>query len=457
MPSVFAVLATALVMSGCAAKKLAKEAESMLADGRTTHAARCYQQACDKRPTKGAFQLGWARALLADGQADRAVAPARAAYSAEEEGADLVLVDALLRVGGLDEALELLSDTPDLPAYLELEARAFLVAGDAARAVEVMQRGVAAESSAARQAYLGWLLVRAGEIPQAVGAAQLASDANSDDLDALGDIAAVFLVTERVAERKNAARDVQSFGTDVLERWKAQAGRSQQAGDMEGALRFMTRAVALRADDGELNGLLGTMFLAIGEYALAIRFLEGALHAETYCTSWERAEGFVEAGAVHTMGFENEQAASFGRALAGAHEASGHALLAAQNLRSALLVGGDNTADAWLEVATLFHKGGNLKGAAHAVHYAQKMDTRHLGALVMLTNLYLAVGDSGQAIGYGRMAWSVAPGDPRIALTLGQLYEQRGEPISARELYLVALEKYPDVIELRAALKRIER
>ncbi len=452
-----AILVVGVVLSGCAAKKMAKEAESLLVDGRTTRAARMYERVCEKRPTKAAFQLGWARALLADGEADRAVVPARAALLAEEEGAKLVLIDALLRTGALSEARELLASSPEHPDYLELEAWALLVGGDSAAAVAAMEHVVKVETTAARQARLAWFYVRAGEVSRAVGAAKLALTEDESEVDTLGDVVATLLVAGREEERRDVAREIQSFGPEVLERWKEQAGRAQQAGDMEGALRSMTRTVALKPDDGELQGLLGTMFMAVGDHALAIRFLEAALHTETFRNSWERAEGFNEAGAVHTMGFENDQAAAFGHALAKAHQATGNTLVAARTLRSALLVGGDDEPERWLEAALLFYEGGNLTGAGHAAHYAQKVAPRHPGALVMLTKLYLAIGDTGQAIGYGRMAWSASPGDPHVALILGKLYERRGDAGGAREIYLQALERHPEVIELRAAVKRLER
>jgi tetratricopeptide (TPR) repeat protein len=454
------VLAAPLVLSGCAAKKLVKQGEALLEDGRTTHASRCYRQACEKRPSNGEFQRGYAIALLADGHADQAVAPARKALIAEVEAADLVLIEALVRTGQVDEARQLLDSAlsvhPDSPDYLELSAREYLVRGQPRQAVVAMKKVVDIEPNGERIAYLAWLFARAHEMPRALEAAEQALATETHAVEALGDVAAVFLLGDRDDDRKTAAREIQSFGADVLELWKERAGRSQQVGDHEGALRAMTAAVAMRPDDGELQGLLGQMFLALGEHGRAISFLESALQTDAYRVSWERAANFEEENAVHTMGFENEQAATFCNVLAKAHQLAGHTEQAARSLRAALLIGGDDAPERWLEVAVLFAEAGNLRSAAHAAHHAQHNDPNHPGALVFLMKLYAGVGDAHQAVGYGRMAWSVLPGDPVVALTLGGLYERRGEPRAARELYLAALQQHPDVGALRAALQRVE-
>ncbi len=454
------VLVLPLSMGGCAAKKLARQAEDLLEDGRTTHAARCYRQACEKRPSNGRFQLGYAAALVADGHADEAVAPARKALLAEEEGADLVLIDALVRTGQVDEARELLGVAlgahPDHPDYLELSAREHLVRGQPRQAVVEMKKVVEREPTGPRIAYLAWLFARAHEMPRALEAAERALATETHDVEALGDVAAVFLLGAREEQRKTAAREIQTYGSDVLELWKERAGRAQQVGDHEGALRAMTAASAMRPDDGELQGLLGQMFLALGEHARAISFLESALQADAYRVSWESAESYEESNAVHTMGFENEQAATFCHALAKAHELSGHTEQAARSLRAALLIGGDDSPDRWLEAAALFAEAGNLRSAAHAAHQAHDADTRHPGALVFLMKLYARVGDPHQAIGYGRMAWQVIPGDPLVALTLGELYERRGEPRAAWEIYQIAAQQHPEVGALRTALRRVE-
>ena len=453
-------LVAVLVLGGCGAKKLAKQGETFLTEGRTTHAARCYRKACEKRPTKSSFQLGYARALLADGHPDDAVAPARRARAEEEDGAAALLIEALVRTGQVDEARALikvaLEAQPANPDFLELSAREFLVRGQPRQAVVAMKKVVEIEPTGPRIAYLAWLFARAGEMPRALEAAERAFATQTDDVAALGDVAAVFLLGERAAQRKDTVRELQSHGAEVLEQWTEQAGRAQQVGDQEGALRAMTISVAMRPDDGENQGLLGQMFLARGEFARAIQFLESALQTDVYRVSWEQANSYDEDNAVHTMGFENEAAASFCHALASAHEQAGHKPQAAAAMRASLLIGGNDAPDLWLEVARLYADAGDKKAAAHAAHYAYGKDARHPGALVFLMQLYASVGDAQQAIGYGRMAWQVVPGDPLVALTLGDLYERRNEALAARELYVIALQQHPDVGALRAALHRIE-
>ncbi len=450
-----------LLLAGCGAKKLAKQGESLLQDGRATHAARCYAKACEKRPSKASFQLGYARALLADGQADKAVAPARIALDDELVGADVVLIEALVRTRQLDEARTLLErarqERPGDPDVLELTAREHLVRGEPRQAVVAMKKVVEIEASGPRIAYLGWLLARAGEMPRAIEAAERAFGTKTDDIEALGDVAAVFLLAGRDAQRKDTVREIQSFGSEVVKQWQERAGRAQQVGDHESALRAMTAAVAVRPSDGELKGLLGQMMLSMGEQESAVTFLLGALQTDAYRVSWERAVSYDETNAVHTMGFEDEKASAFARTLARAYESLGQTAKAADALRAALLIGGDRNPDNWVEAGRLFLLAKDLRGAGHAGHFAYDLDPSHPGALVFLLKLYASAGDVGQAIGYGRLAWQALPGDPLVALTLGELYERRGDPVSARDLYAVALEQHPEIGALRKAMQRVER
>jgi uncharacterized protein HemY len=74
----------------------------------------------------------------------------------------------------------------------------------------------------------------------------------------------------------------------------------------------------------------------------------------------------------------------------------------------------------------------------------------------MLLEIDLAAGEVPKAIGFGRLAWEAMPGHPTIALTLGELYERRGDRRAARDLYRVALDAHPDVSALRLALDRVQ-
>jgi len=452
-------LGLALATSGCGAKKFAKQGESLLAEGRTTHAARAYGKACEKRPSKASFQLGHARALIADGQADRAVPAARKAVEGEQDGAELVLIDALIRTGQTDEARQridrLLKADPSDAELHELSAREMLVAGKPRGAVVAMKKVIELDPTGPRVASMAWLFARANEMPRALEAAEQAVETGTTDLEALGDVAAVFMLAERDQQRKDAVREIQSYSAEALERWTGRAGRAQKVGDHEGALRALTIAVAMRPNDGELLGLLGQMQLAVGAHERAILFLERALQSDDYRASWEQANAFDTANAVHTMGFENEAAAAFCRTLSQAHLAAGHKAQAANAMRASMLIGGDKTAARWVEVGRLFADAGDGRGAAHAGQTAYQIAPRDPGVLVFLMQLYANMGDAHQAVGFGRMAWQSAPGDPMVALTLGELYERRGEFDSALELYTIALREHPDVGALRAAMKRV--
>jgi tetratricopeptide (TPR) repeat protein len=450
----------ALLLAGCGAKRLARQGEQLLADGRTTHAARCYRQACEKRPSKTGWQLDFALALLADGQPDQAVAPARLALAGAEPGADRALIEALVRTGQVDEARTLLDEAlqaaPKDPLLLELSAREHLVRGQPRQAVVAMKKAVEIEPTGERMAYMAWLFARAREMPRALEAADEAMGQELTDLEALGDVGAVYLLAQSEDKRKNAAREIHTFGSDVLEQWKERAGRSQQVGDNEGALRAMTAAVALRPENGELLGLLGQMYLSLGEHDRAIRFLEASLLSPDYRNSWDRAVNIEEGGSVHTMDFQDDEAAGFCVSLAMAHAAKGNALQAGRSLRAALLIGGDTDPSRWVQAARFFLQAGDLPGAAWVAHQAYQFDQQHADTLLMLLEIYLAAGEVPKAIGFGRLAWEAMPGHPTIALTLGELYERRGDRRAARDLYRVALDAHPDVSALRLALDRVQ-
>ncbi len=451
----------ALLLSGCGAKKLAGQGESLLAEGRTTHAARAYRKACEKRPNKAAFQLGYARALLADGQADVAVDPARKAHEAEADGADLVLIEALVGAGEVDEARVLIErarkDHDDSPAVLDLVVAEHMARGEHRQAVVASKKVVAVEPTAARVATLAWILARVGEMDRAVETAEEALAQGTEDLDALGDIAAVFLLARLDDKRKLVARDIQSFGAERVDSWDERAGRAQKIGNHEEAVRAMTVAVALRPERGELLGVLGQMYMADERYELAGYFLLRALETKEYRDSWVSALNFDEANAVRTMGFEDEAAASFARSLAGAYERQERHVDAAVALRSSLLLGDVEDPALWVDVARLFAHGQELRSALHAAHQAHGLDNTHPEALQLLMKLYANIGDAHQAIGFGRMAWSAMPGDPLVALTLGDLYERRGDLRAAQQVYAVALEKHPEVRALHTAMKRVAR
>jgi len=452
--------AAVLLTQGCAARRLARQGDDLLAEGRATHAARCYQLACEKRPDRGEFQLGLARALLAGGRPAEAEVAARQAVALGEPGADLALADALLRVRRTDEARALigaiLRRAPEDPAALELAALEQLVRRDPG-AVETMRRCVAVAPDGRRLATLAWILARSGDVEQARVVAREAQVAGTADVDALGDIAAVLLLAGEAEASRTVAFEVQSYAADVADRWHGTTAHAQEAGDAEGALRMATRVLTLKPHDGEQLGTLGTMFLGLGDLAMAERFLRAALETDAFRASWERGMAYQEGNAVTTMGFRDARTAELGRALARVWSEQGRIAEAARGLRAALVIQGGATAGQWADVAALFEKGGARQSAVLAAQEAIRLQPGQIGALMVLVRVFRAAGDLGQAVGYGRMAWKAAPGDPHVALALGELYELRGDPISAREVYLEALELNPRLAPLKAALERIER
>jgi len=448
--------------AGCAAGRLANQGDRLLADDRPGEASRCYRQACERKPHKAEFQLGYARALLADDRPAPAVEPARLAVEAGEEGAEVLLVDALLRLGRADEARTIIqralrSDEDD-PDFLELQARDHLVRGDELEAVDAMRKALEAGPSATRRATLAWVLARAARMPQAVEAAERALQEDPTDPAVLADAAAVFLLAEREQERADVVVEIQTYVIGPLEMFKERASRREDAGDREGALRAMAQAVACSPEDGDLLGLLGGMYLALEEPVQAIHFIDMALHSQRFRTAWLAVTSDSSGSGVHTMAFRSKEVAAYARMLAAAHAMKGDSRRAAQTLEAAMVLAESADPDGWVELALLyFDDVHDPQAAARAAQNALDLDRRHLGALLLLGRLHQSVGDLDQAVGYGRMAWQSAPGEPRVALALGLYYEQRGDPTSAREVYRLSLQQNPDNAALKAALRGLGR
>jgi tetratricopeptide (TPR) repeat protein len=454
------VLAALLLTTGCATHRLAREGDAHLEAGRTTLAVRCYRLACERRPENGELQLALARACLADAQPGEAESPARKALTLEEPGAGLALAEALIRLGRSDEAAPLLptvgADLVEDPAVLELRALLQLAHHDPT-AADTMRRAVEIAPSPRREAALAWMLARAGAAAEAAEAAHHVLEANTEDPDALGDAGAAMLLAGDVAGARAAAREVQSCVADISDRWQDQAAHAERAGDTEGALRLRARGAALHPEDGAQLGRLGLMFAEIGDAPRASQFLEAALTSGAYRATWEHAQASQQPGSVAMMGFEDDDAAALAAALAEVRMDQGRIGDAARALRASLRMSGHPTAAAWTKAAALFERAREGPAAIEAASEAIRLDPGAFEALLIVTRVLRGAGDLEQAIGYGRMAWRLTPGEPRVALILGELYELRGEPAAARELYLEALRLDPSLAPLRAALQRIER
>ena len=62
-----------------------------------------------------------------------------------------------------------------------------------------------------------------------------------------------------------------------------------------------------------------------------------------------------------------------------------------------------------------------------------------------------------RAIGHGRNARAIRPGDPDLALLLGRLHARRGEMRDARSILTEGLRSNPSDPRLRDALRRLEQ
>ena len=62
-----------------------------------------------------------------------------------------------------------------------------------------------------------------------------------------------------------------------------------------------------------------------------------------------------------------------------------------------------------------------------------------------------------RAIGHGRNAWAIRPGDPELALLLGRLHISRGEMRDARSILTEGFNANPNDPRLHDALRRLEQ
>jgi len=183
--------------------------------------------------------------------------------------------------------------------------------------------------------------------------------------------------------------------------------------------------------------------------------LEEALASERYRDSLANLE--TEAGNVRTMGFRHEGTATLCRLLAQAYAGVGRQAAAAKNLQRAVLLAGEADPASWRAVARHWLEAGDRRAAASALERALKENPQDVDSLLAMSQLLEGVRDIDQAIGYARMAWQVARGEPKVALVLGELYVARGENAAALEVYQISLAAHPQVDALRLALRRLQQ
>ncbi len=445
-----------LLTLGCGARRQVRHGDAALAAGKTSVALHAYRSALERRPEDGRALLGLAKALLADGDPDAAVAPARAAHAAEVRGADLVLARALVEVGQGAEARALAeaaaAQAPKDPAAQALVVEATLASGDLKAARAAAERLEQLDPGAPERALAAWVRARSGDLKGAADLASKAAATGLDDSRVQSEAAAVLLLCGEQAGARAAAKAAVARGASAGA-WAREASRRDQGGDREGAIRLLSWAVALDPDDGRMAATLGQLYLARGADERAAALLERAVSLHPYRdpkvsgVTVARPDDWPEA-------VRRQKAAEVLRALAIARGNIGDARGAAGALQQAVELSQGSAAD-WLAVADAWERAKVTDATLEALQRAISADAANLGARLRLARGLAAAGQLGAAIAQARVAWERNPRDVEAALLLGSLYEQRGERAQARDLYETVLRYNPGESRLREALTRL--
>ena len=109
----------------------------------------------------------------------------------------------------------------------------------------------------------------------------------------------------------------------------------------------------------------------------------------------------------------------------------------------------------WLLVGRSWYELKRFEQAAAAGKVMLTADPRSVPANLLLLQASAGLGQVDTAIGYGRVAWSLSPSDPDIALMMAQLHGARGEEREALQLLEAALQAHTDDARLGPAIQRL--
>lgn len=449
------LLVLVLLTAACGARRDTRKGDAALAEGRVSVALRAYRSALERRPEDGRALLGLASALLADGDPDAALAPARAAHEAGVRGSEFVLARALLDVGQGASALPLLTEVEGPradPEQLALRVEALLASGDLGGAASAASSLLETEDlPPAGRALAAWTLFRAGDARRAASEASLAAAGALDDPRVQAEAAAVLSGSGDAAGARGAAKAAIRLGASApaLSR---EAARRDQGGDREGAIRLLSWAAALDPDEGRIFADLGQLYLARGSAERAAAYLEQAVGLPPYKdpsvggVTLARPQDWAEST-------RRQKLAEVLRALGRARLDTGDARGSAAALQQAAELAATGAAE-WVAVADAWERAKVQSAVFKALERALALKPDDLQTRLRLARALRDAGQLGPAIGQARVAWEGAPRDVEAALLLGELYEARGERSAARDLYTTVLRAHPGESRLVEALRR---
>lgn len=452
-----------LGLVACSGKgALLHKADGYLADERYSAAARTYERVLEKRPGDPAALIGVASAWIGAGEPEKAIVPAQVAAEKRVRGADAVMARALLLTGrgveGLPYAETALSDSPENAALVLLVGETHLAKADFTGAREKADAAVELKGGAAAYAFAAWMHGRTADCPGAISLAGHAATAAVTDAWVQAEAAAAFRLcgdTERASATSSAARALLPGGPGPL---LAEADRILRGGDQEGGLRRYSALRAVYPEDGRFAAQIGRVWLHRKVYDRAAAELAYALALPPYAAI--QATGGIQVADRRSDGLSPEERdkqvaqlwtdladARLGmRDLRGVAEARQRAGEAA-NRKEPLV---------WFTIAESWDRAGDKAAAFAAARHAIELDNNFQPAHVLCMRLFAAAGDIDHAIGHGRLAWELNPGDVATTLLLAALYQRRNDVSEARQILSVTAERVPDNAAVREALKKLE-
>jgi len=450
LPLTFAVLA-----SSCTVSKARRQGDRWMERERPAAAARAYETGVEKKPENTKLQLRLARAYLASGEAEAALAPAKAAFDAEEPGSAEVMGLAMVRTHQWKEAIPLLtdalveSDNPDLLAILA-EARLSIGQYDLAIESALEAKG----SSPANDVFLAYLLARNNKPEEAKELALSAQASAVRDPEVLADAAvALYLAGAEAGVRAAASKALGLAGNDMAD-WVDDAQTEHAVGALEVALRKGMRAWVLDPDNPRLAWTVGTWWLEVGEPSWAIDLLLVAYRHPDYAF---KEHAGVEVYELAGMNEEDRRADRYviAMSLARAFGDLGSPRDQVEMLKEAAR--SVPTAESYMQLSDALMSLGRAAEAQQAAQQALQYGPADGAASARLARAAAAGGDYAQAIKHGLQALRFSPGDARLSLMVAEFYEANNDLGSALRLVEEGLRANPGYTDLQIARDRLRR
>ncbi len=457
------VLAAVLVGPGCnGPRKLLKQAEEYMEAERYSAAVRTYDKVLKKRPGEPRALVGMARAWLETNQPEQALTPARVAAETQVPGGQEVLIDALIQNGqgasAVERAENVAKDGGGAVAWRRL-AEARLAAGDLAGAVAASETSLEKGGGSGAQSFAAWTHARTGNCNRATSLASRAVTGAPDVVQVQAEAGAVF----RHCMDAPAAQAAATSALALLSRGpfeeEENALRRQKGGDIEGAIRRVSWLRTVYPEEGGYARSLGMLWADAEVWGRAESELVAALNLPPFAAS--RGGSGVQFADRRSEQLSPEQRVEAVSALWGelgrVRQARGDIGGMAEALEERARVTNSRNPEDWLRAAKAWSMSKTpdrgLDAAMRAVDLAPDSYEARKIATIVLANA--GMGD--RAIGHGRHAWALKPGDPDLAYILASLHIARGEYRDARAVVSDGLGTAPGDVRLRELLRRLNR